>query len=150
MSGDRIKFGNIKGDVIGGKVSGTGNMVGKKVELHQQTIQKLHPEIAKRLIEFASSVDHLLNDHSVPGVVKVRIQQNINELAEEAQEIEPGKEAPYVKQSNLKAKIAAIADNLLNVLPATAETATCFTPLAPLNKVIGENVAEIVKAVNGS
>lgn len=147
MSRDKIKIGEVKGDVIGGNVSGTGNIFGKKVEIHQQSIQKLHPEFAESLKDFSSSVESLMKKNSVPQIDKERIQQQIGELAEETQEIEPGAQVPYVKQSKLKAKIAEIADNLMKVLPSAAETAASFTPLAPFSKVIGESVEGIVKAV---
>lgn len=149
MSGDKIRFGNVKGDVIGGNVSGTGNVFGKKVKMDGQTIQQLHPVLERSISTFTKSVDTLLEEHSVPNIQSERIKEEINELKEEASELKPDELAPYVKRSSIKAKIAGIADNLLKVLPSAAETAATFSPLAPFSKVIGESVEGIVKAVRG-
>lgn len=149
MSKDKIRFGNVKGDVIGGKVSGTGNVFGKKVEVDNQTIQQLHPEFKDSIKSFSQSVDSLLKEHSVADIQAERINQKIDNLAEDAKDLKPDEKAPYVKRSNIKAKIAEIADNLFKVLPSAAETAATFTILAPFSKVIGESVEEIVKAVRG-
>lgn len=149
MSKDKIRFGSVKGDVIAGKVSGTGNIVGKKVVVNQQTIQHLHPEFAKSIKAFSGSIDNLLEEHSVPEIQVERINHQIDELAKEVKDIPPDVEAPYVKQSSIKAKIAGIADTLFKVLPSAAETAASFTPLAPFGKVIGESIEGIVKAVRG-
>lgn len=147
MNGDKIKFGNVKGDVIAGKVSGSGNIVGKNVVVQPERLQELHPELSESLKAFSGSIDKLLTLHSVPEIETERINQQINTLAEETKDLDPQEDIPYVKRSSIKTKIAAIADNLFKVLPSAVETAASFTPLAPFSKVIGESVDGIVKAV---
>jgi len=53
----------------------------------------------------------------------------------------------YAKKTGIKAKLAAVAEALMKILPKTAETIAAFTPLAPFSKLIGEGVEEMVKAI---
>ena len=62
-----------------------------------------------------------------------------------------GKKITTVKKGNINAKINEVTDGILRVLPKTAAKATeiiaTFTPLAPISKLIGKSVEEIVKAI---
>lgn len=149
MSGDNIKYGNIKGSVIGGKVTGTGNIVGKNVVVHNQKIEQLHPVLGESLKLFSGSVENLIKVHGVPEAEAREVNRQIEDLADEVKDVNPDEELPYAKKSIVKAKIAGIADTLFSVLPSAVETAASFTPLAPFSKVIGESVEGIVKAVRG-
>jgi len=77
------------------------------------------------------------------------INESINELAEEVQDVKPGKvqELDYVKQTNVEAKTASVIQKVLDVLPRAAETTATFTPLAPFSKLIGKGVQGIVDAI---
>lgn len=149
MSGDNINFGKVKGSVIGGKVTGTGNIVGKNVVVNKQKIDQLHPLLGESLKSFSGSVENLIKVHAVPEVEAREINRQIENLASEVEGVNPEEELPYAKKSILKAKIAGIADTMFRVLPSAVETAASFTPLAPFSKVIGESVEGIVKAVRG-
>lgn len=77
------------------------------------------------------------------------INQSISELAKAIEGVKPGaeQEIDYDKQKNIEAKTGGLIQRVLNVLPQAAETATTFTPLAPLSKLIGKGVQEIVNAI---
>lgn len=149
MSGDNISFGNINRSVIGGKITGTGNIVGENVVVNNQKIEQLHPLLGESLKSFSESVENLIKVYAVPETEAREINRQIEDLAVEIKDVNPDEELPYAKKSILKAKIAGIADSMFRVLPSAVETAASFTPLAPFSKVIGESVEGIVKAVRG-
>ncbi len=149
MSGDNISFGNINRSVIGGKITGTGNIVGENVVVNNQKIEQLHPLLGESLKSFSESVENLIKVYAVPETEAREINRQIEDLAVEIKDVNTDEELPYAKKSILKAKIAGIADSMFRVLPSAVETAASFTPLAPFSKVIGESVEGIVKAVRG-
>lgn len=149
MSGDNISFGNINRSVIGGKITGTGNIVGENVVVNNQKIEQLHPLLGESLKSFSESVENLIKVYAVPETEAREINRQIEDFAVEIKDVNPDEELPYAKKSILKAKIAGIADSMFRVLPSAVETAASFTPLAPFSKVIGESVEGIVKAVRG-
>ena len=51
------------------------------------------------------------------------------------------------KRLVIEGKTTTLVDRVLNALPVTAEIITTFTPLAPLSKLIGKGVEQIVDAV---
>lgn len=153
MSSDKIHISGVQGDVIGAKIEGTGNIVGKKVlvsgtiHINSQQAVKLPDEYAKGLQAFAEAVNQQLRLHQVPPEQVAPVQESINELATEVEDVKPEKKLSYAKKTTIKAKLAKVAEGLLKILPKTAETIATFTPLAPFSTLIGEGVGEIVKAI---
>lgn len=87
--GEGVHISNVKGDVIGGKVSGTGNIVAKKVTMsgtihisHQQ-IQSIPNEYAKSLRDFEKRINEQFQKHSVPKEQVDEIQKDIDEFTNE-------------------------------------------------------------------
>jgi hypothetical protein len=135
-----INIGETHGDIVGVGFSGSRNIIGKNIVVGDN-------EYAESLKQFSETINDQLKGRQVPEEKVKSINQSINELAEEVQDVKPGKELDYVKQTNVEAKTASVIQKVLDVLPQAAETATTFTPLAPFSKLIGKGVQGIVDAI---
>ena len=147
---------DVQGDIIGGSISGSGNIVGKNIvvgpgtiNISEQRLEKIqNNEYTESLKAFSEMINNQLKDRRIPEEKVKSINQNLDDLAKEIEEIKPGKEKlDYVKQMNVESKTATLIQKILDVLPEAAETASTFTPLAPFSKLIGKGVQQIVNAV---
>lgn len=150
---DEIHIGNVGGDVTGVGVSGSGNIIGKSIDisgtvsLSNQQLQNVPSEYANGLKSFSESVNQQLKANNVPPEKVKPIQESINELVKETEGVKPDQPVGVIKQSGLKSKFINVAKNVLKVLPKTAETVAAFTPLAPFSKLIGEGTQHLVDAI---
>jgi hypothetical protein len=150
---DEIHIGNVGGDVIGVGVSGSGNIIGKSIDISgtvnisNQQLQHVSTEYANSFKSFIESVNQQLKANNVPPEKVKPIQESINEFVKESEGIEPGQQVGVTKKSDLKSKFINVAKHVLKVLPKTAETFAAFTPLAPFSKLIGEAIEYLVGAV---
>ena len=145
-------------DIIGAGVYGSGNIIGKNINVGDGTInvneQKLaeiqNNEYAQSLKSFAETINKQLKGQQIPEEQVKSINKNIEELATEVKDVEPGKEEKidYIKKTNIESKTANLIQKVLNVLPQAAETTATFTPLAPFSKLIGKGVQGIVDAIS--
>jgi hypothetical protein len=144
------------GNIIGVGISGSGNVIGKNVvigtgtiNIDEAKIQKVPSEYKKALEDFSKVINEQLKGHQITEEKVKSINHDLTELGKELENIKPGKEnkVDYVKKANLEGKTALLVQNILNVLPEAAETATIFTPLAPLSKIIGKTISSIIDAV---
>lgn len=103
MSGDNISFGNINRSVIGGKITGTGNIVGENLVVNNQKIEQLHPLLGESLKSFSESVENLIKVYAVPETEAREINRQIEDFAVEIKDVNPDEELPYAKKSILKA-----------------------------------------------
>ncbi|MGE5661741.1 MAG: hypothetical protein ACM3X1_05785 [Ignavibacteriales bacterium] len=148
-----VHFGNVQGDVIGGKVSGTGHTFGKNVSVSGRvsvnSTTRIHNEYARSLADFSNKLNDLVEQQNIPQEQVKPIQKNIDELTKEVEDIKPEEEQEidYVKQTNIESKLASLVQNVVKALPQAAETAATFTPLAPFSKLIGKSIEHIVAAV---
>lgn len=155
MSNGNITVGNMGGDLIGGHVEGSGHTFGKNITvsspiINSQQAVSVSNEYAKSLQNFSELVNQQLRMHDVPAERVAPIQEGINELAKEIEDIKLDQKIAYTKKATIKAKLAALAEGLLKVLPKAAEITAAFSPLAPFSKLVGEGIEEIVKAVQES
>ena len=150
---DEVHIGNVGGDVVGVGVSGSGNIIGKGIDIsgtvsiNNQQLQSVPSEYANSLKSFSESVNQQIKANNVPPEKVKPIQESINELVKESEGIEPGQSVGVIKQSDLKSKFINVAKHVLKVLPKTAETVAAFTPLAPFSKLIGEATQHLVEGV---
>lgn len=150
---DETHIGNVGGDVIGVGISGSGNIIGKSIDISgavsisNQQLENVSNEYANSLKSFIESVNRQLKANNVPPERVKPIQENINEFVKEAEGIKPDQHIGFIKQSDLKSKFINVAKYVLKVLPKTAETVAAFTPLAPFSKLIGEATEHLVEAV---
>jgi hypothetical protein len=154
--GGGIHISGVQGDVSGVSSGGIGNIVGKNVVVGSGTInvsenqlQKIPGEYAESLKAFSEAVNQQLKDREVTEEKVNSINQSLSELAKEVEGIIPGKEkeVDYEKRTRIESKTAGVVQRVLNALPAAAETAATFTPLAPFSKLIGKGVQTIVDAI---
>lgn len=152
MSGFNVG-GNIGGDVVGSGFQGSvegfiahtftvhGNMgVGGGAQPN---------EYVAGVQAFAKNVDEQIKAvPALPEAVKP-LQEATGELAQEAAKIEPEQPVSVSRKMTIRAKLYAVAEGLLRVVPRTAEAVAALTPLAPFSKLIGEGLEEVVKAVAG-
>ena len=154
----RISISGVSGgDIIGSGISGSGNIVGKYINIGDGTInvneQRLaeiqNNEYAQSLKTFSEAINKQLKGHQLPEEEVKSINKNLEELATEVKDVKPGKEEEidYVKKTNIESKTATVIQKVLNVLPQAAETTATFTPLAPFSKLIGKGVQGIVDAI---
>ena len=114
---DEIHFGNVGGDVVGVGVSGSGNIIGKNIDISgtvtisNQQLQNVSDEYANSLKSFSESINQQLKANNVPPEKVKPIQESINELVKESEGIEPGQPVGVIKQSNLKSKFINVAKN---------------------------------------
>lgn len=150
---DNIHISGVGGDVIGVNIKGTGNIVGKDIRISgtigvtSQQMAQIPDEYTKGLQAFSEIVNQQLRTHNIPPEQVVPLQESIDELAKEVEHVKPDEKINYTKKATIKAKLAALAEGLLKILPKAAEITAAFTPLAPFSKCIGEGIEEIVKSV---
>lgn len=150
-----VNVSNVEGDVIGTNVSGTGNIIGKNinvdmsgtVSINNQILDRLPEEYSNALKEFTERINEQIKRNSITPQQVEPIQESINGLAKETEAISPNEEPSILKQQSWKEKFFRVLKNVLPVLPKTAETIAAFTPLAPFSKIIGESVEKLVEGV---
>lgn len=150
-----INIGNVGGDVVGVGVSGSGNIVGKDINvdisgtisINSQILNKLPAEYAQAFRDFTDNINEQLKKNNIPPQQLHPIQKSVNELAEETEGISPDKEPSILKKQTWKEKFFRVLKNVLPVLPKTAETIATFTPLSPFSKIIGDSVQHLVEGI---
>jgi len=149
MGKDKIAVSGVQGDVISDvKIIGNSNIVGKNIlVINSQQLARMPDEYANSLQAFSETVNQQLKKHKVPPERVAPVQESMNKLAKEIEAVKKVEEIGYAKKTGIKAKLAAVAEALMKILPKTAETIAAFTPLAPFSKLIGEGVEEMVKAI---
>ena len=150
---NRINISGVGGDVIGVGVSGSGNIVGKQINvpsglrLSSEQLARLPDEYASSLRAFSEAVNRQIAAQRVPAAAIAPVQTEVEALVNEVEQVKPDKPVPIVKKAGITTRLAAIAKGLLKILPQTAETVATFTPLAPFSKLIGTGVDEVIKSV---
>lgn len=153
MSKEKINISGVQGDVIGVKVSGQGNVVGKNItvsgsiNINSKELEKVPDRYAGSLKEFTENINKELTSNNIEPEKVQPVQESINELTKEIQELPPVEEIPTTKKKKIGAKLAAVAEGILKLLPKTAQTIAAFTPLAPFSELIGEGVEALVKGI---
>ena len=155
MTSGGINISGNTGDVIGVNVSGTGNITGKNITtgnitIGAQDLAGVASEYATALEAFTKSLNALVQKYNVPAAQLEPVQAQLKELAKEVKEVKPDAPVGPVKEANVKAKLANLADTVIKLLPKGAEVIAGFTPLAPFSKIIGQGVESLVKAVQGA
>jgi regulator of replication initiation timing len=133
--------GNITGEYV---VVGSGT-----INASEQQLAKIPNEYAESLRAFSENINNQLQGRQVPQEQVESLKQSINNLSKELEDIKSGKEQEIdeEKRVNVEARTTSVIQRVLNVLPQAAENAATFTPLAPLSKLIGKGVQEIVNAI---
>jgi hypothetical protein len=153
MNNPSINISGVGGDVIGVGVSGSGNIVGKQVNvasglhLNPAQLARLPQEYATSLTAFSAAVNQQLAAHHIPAEQVAPVQKEVEALVKDVEEIPADKPVAIVRKAGITTRLAAIAKGLLKILPQTAETVAAFTPLAPFSKLIGTGVDEVIKSV---
>lgn len=136
-----IHIGNVGGDVIGIGITGSGNVIGKNITINSQQLQNIPSEYAESLTKFIEG----LSRFNIPAAKP--IQDSLNDFTKEVEGIKPEEKVNIIKQKSLNSKFSVFAQKVLKILPKTAETIIAFTPLAPFSKIIGEEVQQLVLAI---
>jgi flagellar hook-length control protein FliK len=149
-----ISIQGVDGDAFGIGISGSGNLISKKIlvgsdtiNVSQQELSKIPaPTYANALKDFSESINDKLTGKHIPEEQVKEVNNNLNELAKEVQDIKPGEEKQITptKKSSLNGKFESVIRTVLKVLPTTARIASSFTPLAPFSSLIGETVEKVV------
>ena len=156
MEADKgIHISGVGGDVIGIDVSGSGNIIGKNinvdisgtVSINSQILNKLPEEYSSAFKQFTEKINEQIKKSNITPQQVQPIQESITELAKETEGMSPDKEPPILKKQNWKEKFFRVLKKVLPVLPKAAETIAAFTPLAPFSKIIGETVEKVVEGV---
>jgi len=153
MDDNKIKIGSVGGNVSGNIVAGNGNVVGENIKvsgtikINENDLEKVPEKYAESLKQFESTINKELTQNKIEPEKIEPVQESINELTKEVRDIPPTEEVPVHKKNKIGAKLAAVAEGLLKILPKTAETIAAFTPLAPFSKLIGEGVDAMVSAI---
>jgi SMC interacting uncharacterized protein involved in chromosome segregation len=151
-----INISNNTGEVTGVTLGSTGTITGKYVVVgsgtinaSEQQLAKIPNEYAESLRAFSEKINNQLQGSQVPEEQVESLKQSINKLAKELEDIKPGKEQEIdeEKRVDVEAKTTGVIQRVLNVLPQVAENAATFTPLAPISKLIGKGVQEIINAI---
>jgi hypothetical protein len=143
---DEVHIGNVGGDVVGVGVSGSGNIIGKNININQTTYSKLEPEFRNSLEEFVV----LINSHSgqLTEDQKRSLNESIDALAKEAEGLKSGEVVTdEEKADEIKSKQISLADKVVEYLPQVAESIASVTPLAPLSKVIGKGTGYLAECI---
>ena len=75
------------------------------------------------------------------------VNNTITELVKETQGVKPDEEPKLLKQQKWRERFFKVLENILHILPKTAETIAIFTPLAPFSKLIGNTIEKVVEEV---
>ena len=115
---DEIHIGNVGGDVVGVGVSGSGNIIGKNIDISgtvtisNQQLQNVSNEYGTSLKSFSESLNRQLKVNNVPPEKVKPIQESINELVKESEGIKPDQQVDTIKQSDLKSKFINVAKHV--------------------------------------
>ena len=153
MSGFNVG-GNIGGDVVGSGFQGSvQGFIAHTLTVHGDMgvggAGGAPNEYVQGVQAFARQVDEQLQTASAPPEAVKPLQEATAELAQEAAKMEPEQPVSVSRKMNVRAKLYAVAEGLLRVVPRTAEAVAALTPLAPFSKLIGEGLEEVVTAVAG-
>lgn len=153
MTNNEKETGASQGDVFNITQSGHGSVAGKNlhfsgtINVAAGQLDRVPNEYAPSLQAFAEAVNKLLQEHKVAPEQVAPVQKSIDELRKELETVGPEEKIKTVKKDSIKAKLGAVAEGLVGLLPKTAETVSAFTPLAPFSKLIGEGVEQLVKRI---
>lgn len=150
-----VHIDTVGGDVIGVDVSGSGNIIGKNinvdisgtVSINSQILNKLPEEYSTAFKQFTEKINEQIKKNNLMPQQVQPIQESITELAKETEGITLDKEPSILKKQTWKEKFFKLLRHVLPVLPKAAETIAAFTPLAPFSKIIGETVEKVVEGV---
>ncbi len=119
-----VSITDTKGNVIGVGFRGSGNVIGEQVvvgsgtiNVSKQQLTNVNFEYANALKQFSESLNQKIEGKQVPEEQVEKINQSINELAQESQDLKPGQTIGEIKKSDIKSKLFRIAKNVLKVLP---------------------------------
>lgn len=147
-----VHISDVGGDVIGVNISGSGNIIGKNIDIfepikiNKQHLAKVPDEYAKALNDFSESINQQLKSRNIAQPSVNAIQVGIDELVQEAEGTNL-ESVDDIKKARLKASFINMAKSVLKILPSAAETISAFTPLAPFSKLIGEGTQHIVEGI---
>lgn len=150
-----VNIGNVGGDVVGVGVSGSGNIIGKginvdisgTVTIDSQVLNKLPAEYAQALKGFADNINEQLKRNNIASQQVLPIKESLNELAKETEGLTPDKVPSILKKQTWNEKFFRVLKNVVPLLPKTAETIAAFTPLSPFSKIIGESVQHLIEGI---
>ena len=116
-----VNVSNVGGDVIGTDVSGTGNIIGKNinvdisgtVSINNQILDRLPEEYSNAFKEFTERINEQIKRNSITPQQVGPIRESINELAKETKAISPKEELSILKQQTWKEKFFRVLKNVL-------------------------------------
>lgn len=101
-----IHIGGVQGDVSGVSIGGSGNIVGKNIEVgsgtinvSQQQLAKIPSEYAESLKAFSNTINQQLRNCEIPEEQVKSINQSMIELAKEVEDVKPGKSKKLIMKS---------------------------------------------------
>jgi hypothetical protein len=136
-----IHSDNVKGKNIEIGVTGSNNVIGKNININKQQLENMSEVYAESLKTFIE----LIKKYNIPSEQVEPIQNSLNDFVKEVQEFKPEEKASAEKKMIVYSKFLKLAVKILNVLPKTSQTITCFTPLEPFSMIIGKSVEHLVE-----
>jgi hypothetical protein len=155
-NGDNIHISGTQGDVIGAKVTGAGNIVGKDIVISGTInigtlgLEKIPSEYSKALKDFSENINQQSISNKIAKQQVEPIESEIKEIAKDMENIKNVESVSPTERRILNGKFANVIEKVLKVLPKTAEIITTFTPLSPFSRIIGESIEKVVIEIQKS
>ena len=158
MEHNNIRISNVRGDIIGGIVSGTGNIIGKnikientnnkKITINEQVLKELDPLYSKTFQDIIKSLNVQIEAKKVDSQQIQNIQKSLEVLAKESTDLSPDKKPDELKKRRWKEKFKIFAKHAIKALPKTAATLAMFIPLtSSFSKTIEEGLQHVVEGM---
>jgi hypothetical protein len=150
---DTLNNGNI---TVGNISGGTGIIIGKNITtgdviigIDQSIKQNPQNEYLQGLKKLTDELSKEYQKYNVPQEKRTEINKSIQDLEKEVKDLKPETKVDNLKPSQEKqidAKTTTLIEKIVDILPATSETITNFTPLSPFSKLIRGGIQNIVDA----
>ena len=148
-----IHISDITGDITGIGISGSNNVIEKNIQIsdsfniENNLLSNLPQTYADAFKNFNENISDQFKQNNISEEKSKEVNNTITELVKETQGLKPDQEPKLLKQQKWREKFFKVLENILPVLPKTAETIATFTPLAPFSKIIGNAIEKIVEEV---
>jgi hypothetical protein len=136
------------------KVSGQGIFTGEnkpdpaKLIIDFDEHEDLEIKHGVALIDFIQIVNKQFAENNTSHSDADSVQEILNDFVNEVDDL-PRKKMNTFKREKVSAKVMALAEAVMNVLPHTEKTLAAFVPLAPFGELVGKNIEHIMKVKYG-
>jgi DNA-binding PadR family transcriptional regulator len=148
-----IHISDITGDITGIGISGSNNVIEKNIQIsdsfniENNLLSTLPQKYADAFKKFNENISYQFKQNNISEGKAKEVNNTISELVKETQGVKPDEEPKLLKQQKWRERFFKVLENILHILPKTAETIAIFTPLAPFSKLIGNTIEKVVEEV---